>query len=399
MKKVVIFAYIPPPYHGQSAMVQLMLDGLRNRMESSFRDRVIIYHVNARYAETIEQLGTLDPKKILFLLFYCIQAIFLRFRYGASVLYYVPAPLKIASVIRDCFTMILLRPFFSKRIYHHHAIGLGEWLDKSGGSLVSKVSRRFCRFLLGVPDLSVILSEYGRKDAAAFRPKRIAVVENGYPDLCPDFISELLENRLRRWKNISAALQCSGESSDLQLLFFGICLREKGIFDVIKVLGCLETKFRDEGIAIRMTLKIAGDFASEVERLELMEALADFRKSQFFSEIQIVGFVAGKAKDALLRESDLLVFPTYYSGEATPVVLIEALAYGMEVVTTNWRDVHKMLPVGMREAIQPGDIFGLCDSVMRRVRNPDPENARNYFLKNYSENRFRDEMGKAILSI
>ena len=38
-----------------------------------------------------------------------------------------------------------------------------------------------------------------------------------------------------------------------------------------------------------------------------------------------------------LRDADLFCFPTFYQNENQPVNLIEAMAFGLPVVTTRWR--------------------------------------------------------------
>jgi len=45
-----------------------------------------------------------------------------------------------------------------------------------------------------------------------------------------------------------------------------------------------------------------------------------------------------------LREADLFLFPTRYLGENQPVNLIEAMAFGLPIITTRWRSLPEMLP-------------------------------------------------------
>ena len=46
-----------------------------------------------------------------------------------------------------------------------------------------------------------------------------------------------------------------------------------------------------------------------------------------------------------MREADLFCFPTRYIGENQPVNLIEAMAFGLPIVTTRWRSLPEMLPL------------------------------------------------------
>ena len=50
------------------------------------------YHVNARVSKELEDIGEFHPSKLFLLLGYCAQAIWCRYRYGVTTLYYIPAP-------------------------------------------------------------------------------------------------------------------------------------------------------------------------------------------------------------------------------------------------------------------------------------------------------------------
>ena len=116
--KLVVFAHKPPPLHGQSYMVQLMLEGFGGDRRKKRRDNngihrgIECYHVNARLSKNMEDVGGVRFAKLFLLVGHCLQAIWCRFRYGASTLYYVPAPGKPAALYRDWMVMGLNRPFF-----------------------------------------------------------------------------------------------------------------------------------------------------------------------------------------------------------------------------------------------------------------------------------------------
>ena len=101
--KLLVFAHTPPPHHGQSYMVQLMLGGFGGDCRRRAAGRaatggppaifgVECYHVNARLSQKLEDIGDLRLGKFILLLGYCLQAIWCRFRHDVDVFYYVPAP-------------------------------------------------------------------------------------------------------------------------------------------------------------------------------------------------------------------------------------------------------------------------------------------------------------------
>jgi glycosyltransferase involved in cell wall biosynthesis len=60
--------------------------------------------------------------------------------------------------------------------------------------------------------------------------------------------------------------------------------------------------------------------------------------------VRLHGIVTGDAKEALLRDADVFVLPTYYVNEGQPIAVIEALAYGLPVVATAYRAIPELLP-------------------------------------------------------
>lgn len=83
--KLLVFAHIPPPHHGQSYMVKLMLDGFGGDQhghrttvgttQSAGRFGITCYHVDARLSRNLEDIGEFRLQKVFLLLGYCLQAI------------------------------------------------------------------------------------------------------------------------------------------------------------------------------------------------------------------------------------------------------------------------------------------------------------------------------------
>ena len=137
--KLLVFAHTPPPHHGQSYMVKLMLDGfggdVRERKRSAPSPQnagIECYHVNTRYSEDLEDIGSVRMAKIGLVLRFSAEAIWCRFRYGVRSLYFVPSPGKRGALYRDWMVMLLCRPFFRDLIFHWEAAGLGDWLEREG---------------------------------------------------------------------------------------------------------------------------------------------------------------------------------------------------------------------------------------------------------------------------
>src|SRR5205809_1108807 len=100
MMKLLLFANVPPPHHGQSFMVQLLLNGFgddarrpkMSRTEPGQSSAIQCFHVDARYSEQVEAIGQVRWKKIFLLFKYCAHAFYLRWRFGVRYFFYIPAP-------------------------------------------------------------------------------------------------------------------------------------------------------------------------------------------------------------------------------------------------------------------------------------------------------------------
>src|SRR6266850_7263527 len=182
--KLLIFAHTPPPHHGQSYMVQLMLAGFggdqrKQRPENpSTPYDVHCYHVNARLSRKLEDIGDLRIGKFFLLIWYCAQAIWCRFRYGVKNFYYIPAPGKKSALYRDWLVMFICRWLFPRVFLHWHAAGLAKWLEL----VVQMRTRSITYRLLKKVDLSIVLSQYNKADAEKLYSQNITVVSNGIPD-------------------------------------------------------------------------------------------------------------------------------------------------------------------------------------------------------------------------
>ena len=184
--KLLVFAHVPPPHHGQSYGVQFMLAGFggdaRRQQQAPPANHgcdIECYHVNARFSKRPEDIREFQGGKPFLILFYCLQAIWCRFRYGVTNFYYIPAAGGRVALFCDWLVMFVCRPFFKKIIFHWHHAGLAKWLETA----VQIRTRSLTYRLMKNADLSIVLSDGARRDAEKLMPLRLATVAGGTPDL------------------------------------------------------------------------------------------------------------------------------------------------------------------------------------------------------------------------
>ena len=142
-----------------------------------------------------------------------------------------------------------------------------------------------------------------------------------------------------------------------QILFLGEIGERKGCFDIPAIYAEVLKKQKN------VPLLICGDGESEkMNRL--------FREKHIEDAVSFLGWVRGEEKERLLMESAIFLFPSY--NEGMPMALLEAMAYGLAVVTTNVGGIPKLIDNGIDGYIcEPGDILGIAEKVTELMKNDE----------------------------
>lgn len=222
------------------------------------------------------------------------------------------------------------------------------------------------RKVYGKCRMLVALSQEWKKNLELVVPsERIAVIEN-YCKI-PDLPETARETGKRR-----------------QILFLGEIGERKGCYDIPAIYGKLTEK------AGKIPLVMAGDGdLAEVKRL--------FEEKGLLKDVSFPGWVRGEEKEKLLKESGIFLFPSYHEG--MPMAVLEAMAYGMAVVSTKVGGIPQIIEDGVSGYLcEPGnieEIFGrlLTLSEDRDQRKRMGDKARQKVMENYS---MESHMGKLL---
>lgn len=105
-----------------------------------------------------------------------------------------------------------------------------------------------------------------------------------------------------------------------QILFLGELGERKGCFDIPDIFEQIRQSCPNAHLVM------AGDGQMEAVRKA-------FQKKGLLPYVEFTGWVRGEKKRRLLQESAVFLFPTYYEG--MPMAVLEAMSYGMGIVTTS----------------------------------------------------------------
>ncbi len=337
--RLLIMAHVPPPYHGQSVIVSHLVQGFSGSDDSLFDCRLL----DIRFSQDIASIGKACFGKVAKLVRYAAALVRERVLHRPDLVYYVPAPGKRVAVVRDWVLLGLARLLGIRVVLHWLAGGLADWCEHRA----SPPERWLSRLVYGRVALSILPVKCAAADADYFRPQCTRVIPTGIDDPCPDFSESVLPQRLLR---LRARMQAGAESGLVfRVLFMAHCMREKGLFDAIEAVRLANQ--RQLGHGVGLTLDVYGEFpdASERQAFEAVVGQANAEFAASFPKVSLpcvrhLGFVTGKAKADVFTASDALCFPSYYPAEMIPTVVIDALAFGLPMISTDWRGIPELLP-------------------------------------------------------
>lgn len=178
----------------------------------------------------------------------------------------------------------------------------------------------------------------------------------------------LLKN-FHSYKQIEVA---DSEVEEVNLLFIGSIDERKGSMDILKALEPLKE--------YKWKITFAGDFMDDNFKKSF---LANIRGFELTEKVELVGYVESQKKDKLLRDSDVLVLPSY--GEGMPLSILEAAAMGMAIITTNVGANQEFFS-NISNLLTPGDIDSLTEELRDLIANKDLRNKRKKQAKKLSLN-------------
>ncbi len=205
----------------------------------------------------------------------------------------------------------------------------------------SERKKRLVRRVYGKCTRMIVLSEHWKKVlGAAYPEERIRVVPN-YGALHPEVLDEP---------------HCQKRLERQQILYLGVLTEGKGMKEMPEVIrrvtaACPGARFVFGGTG-------DPDLAAEGLPAETV------REHVFFP-----GWVRGEEKERLLEESAVFLLPSHM--EAMPMSLLEAMGYGLPMVTTRVGGIPALAGEGPQAALCPvGESGAMADAIVRLLGEP-----------------------------
>ena len=167
-------------------------------------------------------------------------------------------------------------------------------------------------------------------------------------------------NRTECFHRSEASLTCTAGAP--RLLFLSNLIESKGIYVLLEACRML----KEEGVAFHC------DYVGGESKLISGEAFRSAIAERGLTDcVTYHGPQYGAAKDRFFREADIFVFPTFYDNECFPLVLVEAMQYGLPVISTMEGGIPDIVTDGVNGFVCPQrDVQALAEALRKLIAEP-----------------------------
>jgi glycosyltransferase involved in cell wall biosynthesis len=313
MSKILFVGNYPPPLSGQAIAFKLIYD------EYSIEEKSFLINTIEKQGRRSVFFRLIDYLRVFIKLIYYLVFI------DIDQVYHIISSNKI-GFYRD-YLIINISKLFNKRlVIHSHNGNYGDFYNGSNKSFQNKIKKTIDKV-----DSIILLSEKLRNTFYFIEDEKFSFIPNGLPQ-------EIIKDD-RQKKRLN--------KEQINILFLSNLIESKGYLDILEALRVLKEK----GQIDRFKIHLAGSFMLNMAQDESYKSI-DEAKNLFFGRIKEYGLdeyleyhgvVYGEKKDSLLKTANVFLLPTYYNVEAQPITIIEAMAYGLAIYSTNYRAIPDML--------------------------------------------------------
>lgn len=274
------------------------------------------------------------------------------------------------SFYRKSIIMNLCKLFKIKIIIHLHGSEFEKFYNES-----SWMVRKAVRFLFKRADCVLVLGEEWEK--------RILLIE-------PSTKTIILKNSIKISEKNS-----NQEEEVIKFLFLGTLIKRKGLYDLIDAIKILKDNQILENYKVKF---IIGGVGPEEESIKSL-----IKDSDLSRYIDMAGWVTGDKKEKLLETSQVFVLPSY--NEGLPVAILEAMSYGLPIISTRVGSIEEAVKDNINGyIINAGDELELSIKLKnliedRELRKQFSIQSKKIVMNNFNEENYKVELEKIYFSI
>jgi glycosyltransferase involved in cell wall biosynthesis/ubiquinone/menaquinone biosynthesis C-methylase UbiE len=361
--KIIFLGPLPPPYMGPSIATEIILN-------SRLKDEFELIHLDTSDHRNLSTLGVVDFQNIyLALKHYCILIWMIITRWPEMV--YIPISQTTKGYLRDSVFILISKLFGKKVVCHLRGGNFKNWLNSA-----SSLTQWFVRHIHSLVDGQIVLGKSLKNLFDEILPEsKIFVVPNGR-----DFNFE--NKKIKKYDD--------RKNNNLKILFLSNLAETKGYKDV------LYSAKRVIHLQKNITYIFAGEWRNDEDRKECEKYM---EKENIGGHVNFKGTIIGETKLRLLNEADIFVFPTYYPPEGHPWVIVEAVAAGLPIISTDQGAITESVIDGVNGFIvEKQNPQQIAEKINLLIENPElrikmGKESRRLYLENFTEDKMVERMG------
>jgi glycosyltransferase involved in cell wall biosynthesis len=355
MKKIFFLMQLPPPVHGAS-VINTRVASIVNS-DSYFLSK--IFRLN--YASNFEEMHASFFVKFKYSVSLVLSLFYSYIKLKPNVTYISFSPFGF-GFYRDFFFVVLAKLFNSRTVLHLHGTGL----TKATGVFKAKLLQWMFK-----KSKLIVISKSLAEDVRAFIDNSgVVIIDNCVDD--PGLVGK-------------------SNSGGLNVLYLANLDVRKGVKIAVEAFVQLHQKIPDA------RLRIAGSDTSLLTRKKLQIYIEE-TFPEVTHAIELIGPVYGEEKNLVFRQSDLFIYPSMH--DAAPLVVLEALSYGLPVVCSTQGALPDMITPGVNGYICASNSASEYAQLVISCLNDMPKfaaQARNSYLERYSPDVFDKKIVKVLL--
>ncbi len=266
------------------------------------------------------------------------------------------------SFYRKLYIQNLAKVFKVPNIIHLHGSEFEKWYYESSEETQIKI-----RKLLINSDSFIVLGNKWNDIIKRIEPNtNTLVVSNAVK----------IPSETAKWNFVS-----------FQVVFLGVLIKRKGVADLLQAISIIK-KNNNVG---NLRFVIAGTGEDELELKELAVSL-DISEC-----VDFIGWIDGIEKKELLKDSQLMVLPSY--NEGLPIAILEALSYGLPIIASDVGDISSAVIDGKNGfLIEAGNYEKLASSIVKIAMDQTMFEkqsivSRKLATSNFSDDKYQDLLG------
>jgi glycosyltransferase involved in cell wall biosynthesis len=360
--KVLIVGPLPPPHNGMSTMTVLALQAVANE------PRIHGRHLDTSDHRTVSNVGRLEMTNAIAAL-----GAWRRFVWQLVVfrpaMVYVPIAKNRLGFLRDSAFLLLARVTHTTIVIHFHAEGFRRFYTREASWMQFLI--RSC--LKGGGLRVIVLSPELKSDFHQFVPDALVkVVPNGIPDTRP--------------------VAFEADAHPRPVLYLSTLESPKGVFDALRAAEIVLRQLPEQEFIF------AGPWYSGAEQKRAEEFV---RERGLEASVRFIGPVDGERKWELYSGANVFILPSHSEGQ--PVVILEAMCFGVPVITTRVGALPATIAHGVSGyLIDVSDVESLAAYITRICSDPELRarmgmRARERYERDYTSSRFSRRLTDVLI--